>query len=276
MIVGSHEVIEAASDPGGASFTWGFTPESPSTSTVWQSIAPSGDVEAADPCQGSLIWEDGGNGAFPYQRIWSNSAVDAGGDPCLPALAVPYYNVVLDQEWFATDGGSALEIPLTGWSTAPTGDWLVQAYTVNVSPGYAGLSGRFLNVTTSLGLEGPAACAAFGMNDGVAGTLEVPALPVAPGDFAVIDVVSKRVDQSCNPLPGQDSYHSSYVGMFVPPPSGCGKYNFVTNCDAQFYCPANASCGANQTCNCNAGFSPQSCSGAPCNGDCSFPDWWCD
>ncbi len=243
-----------------------------------------GRVEAGDACEGSLIWEDGGQGDFLYQRIWSNAAVDAGGDPCIPALSVPYYNVTLSQDWYPMDGGIALEIPLTGWSTAPMGDWLVYATTIDVSTGFQGLTGQSLTVRTLLGLESPGGCksAVFGINNGVAGTLEVPALSsLQPGDFAVIEVESFLADGNCHALPGQDEYHSNLVGVFVPldssQASACGLYNFETECPmVQGYCPSNSSCAANNSCKCDPGYVDLNCSGEPCKlVGCQFPQWWC-
>src|SRR5205823_2461410 len=95
----------------------------PWTGSIWLEAEGNSHVELGDLCGGTRVAE----GGFLYSRVYSNSAAMAGGDPCRPSLPIPYYSSTTPMEWYATTAGATVMIPLTGWSTAPTDDWIVRA-----------------------------------------------------------------------------------------------------------------------------------------------------
>jgi hypothetical protein len=87
---------------------------------VW---AVSEGHAAGDLCQGAGGTMQGG---FSYSRVWSNSAAAAGMDPCVPSLGGPYVNVSTQHTWMIGMPPNDVLIPVTGWSSAPVGEWTVQ------------------------------------------------------------------------------------------------------------------------------------------------------
>jgi hypothetical protein len=101
--VAAHELIEATTDSGQGERL-----------NFIQS-------EVADLCDGHFV-ADG----YVLPTIWSVSAAAAGGDPCVPSLGDPFFNVsVTPVGPQMVAPGSALTFTLTGWSTQPVGDWRV-------------------------------------------------------------------------------------------------------------------------------------------------------
>jgi hypothetical protein len=117
VYAGSHELVEAATDPvpNQTPVFYIETPSQPS-GTAW-----SGEV--GDLCVGSMFYDQN----FPFQRVWSNIAAARGGDPCVPALSEPYFNVSADTYWTEIPSGGTATITMHGWSTAATDDWLLSA-----------------------------------------------------------------------------------------------------------------------------------------------------
>jgi hypothetical protein len=90
----SHEIVEAATDPW--LDAWRIVaPSIPWEGNPW--ILDDGGLiangsrieENADLCEATRYLE----GGFYYQRIFSNDAALLGADPCVPAIATPYYVV---------------------------------------------------------------------------------------------------------------------------------------------------------------------------------------
>jgi hypothetical protein len=150
MAAASHEIAEAVTDtsvpqPSGG-YVDGFRlPKLPDGTPMWPG-APwltynlgwdvdvyQPNVENADLCGGTHMITNG----FLYQRSFSNVAAMAGGDPCVPALPIPYYSTTTEQDWYAGAEGSTVTIPITGWSTAPTADWQVTASVMRNRPALA-------------------------------------------------------------------------------------------------------------------------------------------
>jgi hypothetical protein len=219
----SHEIAESATDPAYQSYTLGAqVTQQPWTASIWSAWYP-GVIEVGDLCVGSLSQEPSDAGPFVYQRIWSNSAADAGGDPCIPSLGEPYYGASAAAEWYPITAGRTLSIPITGWSTAPTGDWLLEPYEAASSAGFAGLAnipdgGGGFTVSGGLGNELTAPCyPRIGLNNGVQASVNVAApATVTSGDYATIEILSYRdVPGSCNPPTTSDYFHFSLVGVYV-------------------------------------------------------------
>src|SRR6185369_15347115 len=99
----SHEIIESATDPDLRSFALPRVADRrPWTETIWNAWELQGGAELADLCEATFYLE----GAFFYQRIWSNRAAAAGGDPCIPPLHEPFYDTSFEQDWYAMAPGA--------------------------------------------------------------------------------------------------------------------------------------------------------------------------
>jgi hypothetical protein len=212
--VASHEVLEAATDPGWTSYAVAPAATPPWKGSVWSVFQVPGPVEAGDLCEGTRTFEpDGGS---EYQRILAPSP-PANGDPCLPAPAEPYYDVSAPADWYALGGDAGtVSISITGWSEAATDDWLVIATVAQASAGFASVEGTLLEVSSPL--AGVGSCLGAGMNNGVTASLALSApAGVASGDYAVVLVESFRVDAAtCFPALTGDQFHMWLVGVYVP------------------------------------------------------------
>jgi hypothetical protein len=214
--VASHEIAEAATDP-----TWRSdaiaAPSTPVWSgSVWTELQSPGPIEAGDLCEGSRTHETASGLAFDYQRIYSNAAAAAGGDPCIPSVTGPYYAAGPSVEWTAIPAGQTTMIPIVGWSTAPTDDWLVLAVPVEASAGFHAAIDQLLPVSSPLGQE-LSPCRGEGMNDGVTANVAVtPPAAAGSGDWAVIELESFRVNAAtCYPPVGGDQFHLTLLGVYV-------------------------------------------------------------
>jgi hypothetical protein len=210
--VASHEILEGATDPTTRSYTLdpNGPPAQPWTATVWDEMEP-GPIEVGDLCNYTRITESDG---YQYQRIYSNSAAAAGGDPCLPQGAAPYFNVSTSYDWYTIPAGSSGSIPIVGWTTGTRGPWLLYGYVVGGDSAFA------VSLATSLGtINLEAGCpTAPGMNAATAGSIQVTSpSTAASGDWAVIAILSMDGDfSSCPPPITEDAYHQWYVGVNVP------------------------------------------------------------
>jgi hypothetical protein len=121
----SHEIMEAATDPfPGSAAAYAITADIP-----WRYVG----TEVADICNGSYLFTDAG---FTVQRIWSNTASQAGAAPCVPIPpGETYFNVSPSPDAVTKiAAGQSATFSLTGWSTAQVdGGWPVS---VNLNPGY--------------------------------------------------------------------------------------------------------------------------------------------
>src|SRR5204862_8266577 len=89
-IVAAHEIAEAATDPTGAVWILWVDRGTPvQQASLWNQEETASSVEIGDLCIGTRITE----GGHEYQRVFSNRAAQTGGDPCVPALPVPFFNV---------------------------------------------------------------------------------------------------------------------------------------------------------------------------------------
>jgi hypothetical protein len=155
--VAGHELIESATDPaplGGYAFF--------------------GEGEVADLCDGPSM-QDG----YLVPTIWSNSAAAKGGDPCVPALGLPYISVDPSPALVSIPAkqGSSVTVTLTGWSTALVGDWVLQ-------PSVVGQAGQALTATLD-----PKATDLINNGESVQLTLTTDGSAPA-GNTAIIEVTS--------------------------------------------------------------------------------------
>jgi hypothetical protein len=207
MTTASHEFAEAATDlnPPHGFAIHRATPGSitPAMDTPWLELG----AEIGDLCAGSREQE----GPLAFQRVWSVGAAAAGGDPCIPALPRPYYNVTAPAEWTAFGARRTLTIPLTGWSTGPRGDWYVAAQVYEET------------TTNDFTLDLAGSPDATGMiNNGVTLTLTVTAPAGATsGDWATIKILtSEPMDPPPPPYPvppdRTDRFHEWWIGVYFP------------------------------------------------------------
>jgi hypothetical protein len=299
-IVASHEIIESATDPDpphGFAMPpelWPQTGTKPPWAVPTWSYLQSGAVEVGDLCQGTVVDE----GAYAYQRVWSTTAAAAEGDPCVPALPLPYYSVATPKDWIAVPAGSTAMVPVTGWSTAARGDWFVTVRYTDTTEG--GFTPTFAGGVKSASV-----------NNGVAATLSVTT-PSVPGTFAVFELQSSESapDATTGLIPeppSGDLWHNWAFGIYTtcvgcteasgcgdgtcdaakgetcascPDDCGacgavCGASNLSVACGSTG-CPTNSTCGAGDTCTCNTGFVANTCGGELCPGTgCVSPDFWC-
>jgi hypothetical protein len=197
-IIGSHEIMEGATDPvPGLGWTLG-TPDyqQPWTQTPWLAAVQG---EVGDLCFGTEIPELGNK----YQRIWSNSAAAAGGDPCAPALPDPYYNTSAPQGWYALASGGSTQITVTGFSDHSMLDWIIEptvwigstnGWTASItSPTTKTIQNKTYPTT----------------NNGKSATLTINAPTAASGSWAVVMIISSPE------LAMTDPYHVWPVGVHI-------------------------------------------------------------
>jgi hypothetical protein len=131
-LAASHEIIESATDPVASSTVRGFYLNVDDPAYLpWNAIRGG---EAADLCIDTLdVGQDRATeSGFTVQRIWSNAAAAAGGDPCVPARATPYFNVAVES-WLSTQAvGSTSSFEAVAFSNAPvTGGWTLVGVDLN-------------------------------------------------------------------------------------------------------------------------------------------------
>ncbi|HXJ23613.1 MAG TPA: hypothetical protein VMT03_25580 [Polyangia bacterium] len=136
----SHELIEASTDPfPGSNPAYAGTENA---DLIWTVITGG---EVADMCafNPDLVYTLPGT-SYAVQRSWSNLAAKATTNPCVPAPSGPYFNsfpaltsitVSAGGMTFPTQGlviplGQSKTVDVTLFSTAPIGDWTVNAYTL--------------------------------------------------------------------------------------------------------------------------------------------------
>jgi hypothetical protein len=189
----------------------------PAQSNVWWWLN-GGYVEAGDLCEGTRIFV-GPNHGLELQRIWSNAAARAGGDPCVPALETPYYAVSAAKGWLAVRPGGSLSVPLSAWSSARVENWYLSVTLMNVGGvDLSAISGGSVTISTPLGSEspGPGCSSHPAINAGQTATLQITVPSTVPsGSFAVLGIRSYREGSDCQrPLDGDD-YHFWPLGIVV-------------------------------------------------------------
>jgi hypothetical protein len=167
----------------------------PWTETIWNAWDRNGHAELADLCVGTFWVEN----SFVAQRIWSNAAARRGGDPCIPALNEPYYNVDFPQDWYPLPAGGSASFAGTGWSTGPMPTWPVSVH----------VDGGDVAFTASADV--------MGLQSGGTVNVTVDAPPDAPsGSFGLVTLLSERPKGAGAGSRLTDGAHLSYVGVYVP------------------------------------------------------------
>jgi hypothetical protein len=167
-------------------------------------------VEIGDLCIATRVTE----GGMEYQREFSNASASAGLDPCVPALAQPYFNVSpapSTKGWFAAAPGQQVSIEVTGWSSGPTRDWIASADPL------AHDGTRFpahLESASSMTIAGHVYRTT---NNGRTLTVKatIPAAATS-GWWGVVKIWSLHADASGVTPADEDIAHEGLVGLYVP------------------------------------------------------------
>ncbi len=205
-LAASHEIIESATDP--EEDAWKLESAfHPWTASPWGLDDGGTFDENADICAGTRYLD----GGFYYQRIFSNQAAALGGDPCVPAIPTPYFNVATDG-WYSTTTGE-VSIPIRGWSVGTVADWVIF-----YSPGRQNASALptiTLSCPDTVVANGGRHC---GLNSGKTATLHVVLPPGSESQtFFTLHVFSYSVaNGQLGGGPGEDNFHTWIVGIYVP------------------------------------------------------------
>ncbi|MGD0524548.1 MAG: hypothetical protein ABSE49_05375 [Polyangiaceae bacterium] len=223
--VASATVVGAATDPLGQGYNLGEPVSQPWTASVWQAWVSGGHVELESLCEGTRIYENASGapaGGWELQRIYSNAAAAAGGDPCVPAYGEPFYAGSAPQDWYTVPPGGTVTIPLTGWSAGATSDWLFYAHPAvgNTTGSFDGLADGGVSVSSSIGVGSVGPCdVRYALNNGTTASVDVTAAPDAPsGSYVVfrMDFFRENPPPSCDPPITGDDFHFWPVGVYVP------------------------------------------------------------
>jgi hypothetical protein len=208
--IASHEIAEAATDTGGVGWILQTSSTQPWTGNVWATADGSFGAEIGDMCGlQTRVVED----AYTYQRIYSNAALPADGDPCVPPLPLTYYNTSTAQGWYAGATGTTVAIPVTGWSSGPSDDWYVSGSTRVSSQPAPGFSYALSSPAERFNDAGHY----HAMNNGQTQTLNVTIPPAAAhGSFISIMLLSSKLTSDGAYIPGEDFGHRWIVGVYVP------------------------------------------------------------
>ena len=161
--------------------------------SIWNSFNLTGHAELGDLCEGAYFIES----SSVYQRVWSNRAAAAGGDPCVPALNEPYYSTTFAEDWYPITAGGTASIPVEGWSTGSVASWGVRTFVKgSVQDFSAGFSEALPTLNAGVTVEM---------------TVSAPATATS-GSYAVIMVESLRPAGSRL----TDGAHIVPVGVYVP------------------------------------------------------------
>ena len=131
----SHEIVEASTDPYQTQTTLGFYLNFNDPAILpWNDL---GGGEAADMCVDflGLGQDEATEDAFTVQRIWSNSAAAAGGDPCVPAStsATPYFNAAPETWLLTIPVGGSTTFTADAFSSAAMSSWVLAGYDLNAT-----------------------------------------------------------------------------------------------------------------------------------------------
>jgi len=172
----SHEIMEAATNP--------FFRSNP----AWQMDSASGPLEAwqmlsgsevADLCLNQSYDEIAG---FTVQDMWSNTAAQAGNNPCQPSdTKHPYFLVSAERTIYHAQPGATLTIPARAWSNLATAAW-----SLGINWGYVPDSN----------FDGHASLSQTTVNNGdeVTATVTIPANPPAVGVRSVYRFTIDSID----------------------------------------------------------------------------------
>jgi len=186
--VASHELFEAATDPFPSTRpAWQLDGADGKPLEAWQIL---GGLELSDLCESHYYDVIDG---FTVQDLWSNSAAQAGNNPCQPSDPQhPFFAVSADQTIYHAQPGSTLTIHARAWSNRPAPDWEL---------------GVNWGVVPSSDFDGNAVLSTTTVNNGdeVTATVTIPASPPVVNGRSVyrftIDSIDPINPNFANPWP---------------------------------------------------------------------------
>ena len=205
-LLASHEIIEAATDPLGNA--WRLVSGTPPwTGSPWGLDDGGTFEENADMCEDTRYLD----GGFYYQRIFTNQAAALGGDPCVPTIPTPYFNVTTTKDWYATTTGD-VNVPVTGWSVGAVADW---EFGTSFGPQTPSLAAPSISITCPDTVFVAGFCT---MNNAKTAMFHIVLPPgSASKSFFTIRVNSGRINPNGQVGgPGEDYFHHLIFGVYVP------------------------------------------------------------
>lgn len=192
--VASHEYVEAATDPLSTSDpAWYLDGKTGQPLEAWQML---NGLEVADLCENqSYDVVDG----FTVQDSWSNSAAQAGNNPCQPSDPKhPFFMVSAENTIYHAQAGATVMVKGVAWSNMPAPDW-----ELGINWGY----------TPDSNFDGHATLSRTTVNNGdeVTVAVTIPASPPAAGGRSVYRFTIDSIDP-INP----NFYHPWPVMIVVP------------------------------------------------------------
>ena len=117
--VASHEYIEAATSPFASSDpAWFLDGKEGQALEAWQML---NGLHVADLCENQSYHEVEG---FVVQDSWSNSAAQAGNNPCQPSDPQhPFFMVSANETIYHAEAGTTVTVHARAWSNMPAPDW---------------------------------------------------------------------------------------------------------------------------------------------------------
>jgi hypothetical protein len=190
--IASHEIIESATNPSGDGY------ELRAASPIWTgSVWSARDGEVGDLCESEPTIVEG---AYHFDRAWSNAAAAHGKNPCVPADAGAFFDVSVARDWYAVAAGSSTTVKVEGWSSAKKGAWSLAAAIV---ARHGDGSGSGFSATLSKST----------IANGGTVTLTVDAGDIAPGQWALVELRSSATNED-GVTPER---HVWPVGFYVSP-----------------------------------------------------------
>jgi hypothetical protein len=192
--VATHEYLEAATDPLSTSEpAWYLDGKDGQPLEAWQML---NGLEVADLCENqSYDVVDG----FTVQDSWSNSAAQAGNNPCQPSDPKhPFFMVSAEDTIYHAQAGATLTVKGVAWSNMPAPDW-----ELGINWGY----------TPDSNFDGHATLSRTTVNNGdeVTVSVTVPPAPPTAGGRSVYRFTIDSIDP-INP----NFYHPWPVMIVVP------------------------------------------------------------
>ena len=192
--VASHEYIEAATSPFATTNpAWFMDGKDGQALEAWRML---NGLHVADLCENQSYDEVEG---FTVQDSWSNSAAQAGNNPCQPSAPEhPFFMISADETIYHAQAGATLTVHARAWSNQPAPDW-----ECGVNWGYTPFSD----------FDGQAMLSRTTVNNGdeVTVTVTIPPSPPVVGGRSVYRFTIDSVDP-INP----NFYHPWPVMVVVP------------------------------------------------------------
>jgi len=114
----SHELLEAATTPYPANPAWHLDGWDGGPLEAWQMLT---GPELSDLCENQSYHVVDG---FTVQDFWSNTAAQAGNNPCQPSDPKhPFFSVSAGETIYHAQPGTTLTIHARAWSNMPAPDW---------------------------------------------------------------------------------------------------------------------------------------------------------